>query len=136
MVKSMNLVRQRTDGKFNLMINNHVFPDIILPNPRRTDVCDHKNLCYIHDLVPNQTPTHIPDNVTIGGGNNVVPPAHTTPYSNTFAGSSSSSRQSTIDDVLYEMRAQNAINEECDGLFYAMHQQQEEMLEQMQFLQA
>jgi hypothetical protein len=59
MVKSMNLVRQRTDGKFNLMINNHVFPDTILPNPRRTDVCDHNNLCYIHDPVPNQAPTHI-----------------------------------------------------------------------------
>jgi hypothetical protein len=86
--------------------------------------------------VPNQAPTHIPDNVATGGGTNVVPPAHTTPFSNTFAGSSSSSRQFTIDDVLYEMRAQNTINEECDGLFYAMHQQQEEMLEQMQFLQA
>jgi NAD-dependent DNA ligase len=34
------------------------------------------------------------------------------------------------------MRAQNAINEEHDGLFYAMHQQREEMLEQMQFMQA
>jgi hypothetical protein len=34
------------------------------------------------------------------------------------------------------MRAQNAINEERDILFYAMHQQQEEMLEQMQFMQA
>jgi hypothetical protein len=56
-------------------------------------------------------------------------------FSDTFAGSSSSSRESTIDDVLYEIRAQNAINEERDGLFYAMHQQQEEMLEQMQCLQ-
>jgi hypothetical protein len=81
-------------------------------------------------------PRTFPNNVAIGGGTNVVPPAHTTHYSNTFVGSSSSSRQSTIDDVLYEMRAQNAINEERDRLFYVMHQQQEEMLEQMQFLQA
>ncbi|MCH98328.1 hypothetical protein A2U01_0019328, partial [Trifolium medium] len=51
-------------------------------------------------------------------------------------GSSSSSRQSTIDDVLYEIRAQNAVNEERDGLLYAMHQQQEEMMEQMHRLQA
>jgi hypothetical protein len=32
MVKSMNLVRQWSDGKLNLIINNHVFPDIIMPN--------------------------------------------------------------------------------------------------------
>ncbi|CAJ2638232.1 unnamed protein product [Trifolium pratense] len=50
--------------------------------------------------------------------------------------SSSSSRQSTIDDVLHEIRAQNALNQERDGLFYAMHQQQEEMMEQMTFMQA
>ncbi|XP_045810925.1 uncharacterized protein LOC123905364 [Trifolium pratense] len=51
-------------------------------------------------------------------------------------GSSSSSRQSSIDDVLHEIRAQNALNQERDGLFYAMHQQQEEMMERMTFMQA
>ncbi|CAJ2652085.1 unnamed protein product [Trifolium pratense] len=51
-------------------------------------------------------------------------------------GSSSSSRQNTIDDVLHEIRAQNALNQERDGLFYAMHQQQEEMMERMTFMQA
>ncbi|MCI62526.1 hypothetical protein A2U01_0083783, partial [Trifolium medium] len=86
--------------------------------------------------VTDRAPTHISQNVAAGGGANIVPPAHTPHFSNTFAGSSSSSRQNTIDDVLYEMRAQNAINEERDGLFYAMHQQQEEMLERMQFMQA
>ncbi|CAJ2641624.1 unnamed protein product [Trifolium pratense] len=50
--------------------------------------------------------------------------------------SSSSSRQSSIDDVLHEIRAQNALNQERDGLFYAMHQQQEEMMERMTFMQA
>jgi hypothetical protein len=34
------------------------------------------------------------------------------------------------------MRTQNAINQERDELFYAIHQQQEEMLEQMEFMQA
>ncbi|CAJ2667314.1 unnamed protein product [Trifolium pratense] len=51
-------------------------------------------------------------------------------------GSSSSSRQSSIDDVLHEIRAQNALNQERDELFYAMHQQQEEMMERMTFMQA
>ncbi|PNX95490.1 hypothetical protein L195_g018683 [Trifolium pratense] len=106
------------------MINNKVFPNLILPNPQRTDVRNHNNFCY------NPGPPQAPTNT------NVVPPAHTTPSSNTFAGSSSSSKQSTIDDVLYEIRAQNAISEECDGLFYAMYQQQEEMMEQMHLLQA
>ncbi|PNY02955.1 hypothetical protein L195_g026276 [Trifolium pratense] len=64
------------------------------------------------------------------------PPPHVQDFEPTYKrkkgkGSSSSSRQSTIDDVLYEMRAKNAINKERDGLFYAMHQQQEEMLERM-----
>jgi hypothetical protein len=62
-----------------------------LPNPRQTDVPDHNNLCYVHDPVTTQAPTHIPDNVAVGGGTNVVPPAHTRHFSNTFAGSSSSS---------------------------------------------
>ncbi|KAK2402873.1 hypothetical protein QL285_052359 [Trifolium repens] len=57
---------------------------------------------------------------------------HTTSHE----GSSSSSRQSTIDVVLSKIRAQNAINEERDGLFYAIHQQQEEMIEEMQFMRA
>ncbi|CAJ2627735.1 unnamed protein product [Trifolium pratense] len=81
-------------------------------------------------------PTHISPNVAAGGGASIVPPAHTTHFSNTFAGSSSSSRQSTIDDVLHEIRAQNELNQERDGLFYAMHQQQEEMMERMTFIQA
>ncbi|CAJ2642359.1 unnamed protein product [Trifolium pratense] len=81
-------------------------------------------------------PTHISPNVAAGGGASIVPPAHTTHFSNTFAGSSSSSRQSSIDDVLHEIRAQNALNQERDGLFYAMHQQQEEMMERMTFMQA
>jgi hypothetical protein len=86
--------------------------------------------------VTNRAPTHIPQNVAAGGGANFVPPAHTTHFSNTFAGSSSSSRQSAIDDVLYEMRAQNARNEERDGLFNAMHQQQEVMMGHMRSMQA
>jgi hypothetical protein len=30
----------------------------------------------------------------------------------------------------------NALNQERDGLFYAMHQKQKEMMEQMQYMQA
>jgi hypothetical protein len=30
----------------------------------------------------------------------------------------------------------NALNQERDGLFYAMHQKQKEMMEQMQHMQA
>ncbi|KAK2383895.1 hypothetical protein QL285_071305 [Trifolium repens] len=137
MVKSMKLVKQRSDGNFFLMINNQVFSDIILPNPSRTDVRNiNWNLCYVYNPHPDEleAPTTVP-NVAAGRGTNVVQPAHTTHFSNTFAGSSSSSRQSTIDDVPCEMRAQNAINEERDGLFYAIHQQQEQMLKQMQFVQ-
>ncbi|CAJ2652135.1 unnamed protein product [Trifolium pratense] len=83
-----------------------------------------------------KAPTHISPNVAAGGGASIVPPAHTTHFSNTFAGSSSSSRRSSIDDVLHEIRAQNTLNQERDGLFYAMHQQQEEMMERMTFMQA
>jgi hypothetical protein len=89
------------------------------------------NFCYTDDQVTNRAPTHISQNVAAGGGAHFVRPAHTTHFSNTFAGSSSSSRQHTIDDVLFEMRTQSPIIQERDGLFYAMHQQQEEMLEQM-----
>ncbi|KAK2448120.1 hypothetical protein QL285_007417 [Trifolium repens] len=127
MVRSMNLVRLRSDGRYDLMIKNRVFDGIILPNPRRTNVRNEHNFCYIYDPVTNRAPTHISQDTAAGGGPNFVPPAHTTHFSNTFAGSSSSSRQHTIDDVLFEMRTQNAINQERDGLFYAMHQQQEEM---------
>jgi hypothetical protein len=136
MVRSMNFVRAKSDDKYDLMNKNRVFGGITLPNPRRTDVRNEYNFCYTNNFVTIRAPTHISQNVAAGGGANIVPPAHTPHFSNTFVGSSSSSRQSTIDDVLYEMRAQNAINEERDGLFYAMHQQQEEMLEQMQFMQA
>jgi hypothetical protein len=38
MVMSMNLLWARSDGKYDLMIKNHVFSGISLPNPRRTDV--------------------------------------------------------------------------------------------------
>ncbi|CAJ2663010.1 unnamed protein product [Trifolium pratense] len=136
MVKSMNLVRLREDGRYDLMINNRVFSNITLPNTWLTDVRNERNLRYTNNSVPNRAPTHISPNVAAGGGASIVPPAHTTHFSNTFAGSSSSSRQSSIDDVLHEIRAQNALNQERDGLFYAMHQQQEEMMERMTFMQA
>jgi hypothetical protein len=41
----MNLVRARSDGKYDLMIKNRVFGGIILPNPRRTDVRNEYNFC-------------------------------------------------------------------------------------------
>jgi hypothetical protein len=77
-------------------------------------------MCYIPNLEPDQAPTHIPGNVAAGGGDEFVPPAHTPHSSTTFAGNSSS------------YRAQ----EERDGLFYAIHQQQEVMLADMHFMRA
>ncbi|CAJ2633365.1 unnamed protein product [Trifolium pratense] len=136
MVRSMNLVRLREDDRYDLMIQNRVFNNITLPNQWLTDVRDPRNHCYTNNSTTNRAPTHISPNAAAGGGASIVPPAHTTHFSNTFAGSSSSSRQSTIDDVLHEIRAQNELNQERDGLFYAMHQQQEEMMEQMTFMQA
>lgn len=49
------------------MVANSVFPDFILPNLNCTGVCNPDNYCYIHDLVPNPVPTHIPENVAVGG---------------------------------------------------------------------
>jgi hypothetical protein len=45
MVRSMNLLWTRSDGKYDLMIKNHVFSGISLPNPRRTDV--RKNIIFV-----------------------------------------------------------------------------------------
>src|SRR6266487_3887310 len=118
------------------MISNRVFNNFTLPNPDRTDVRNPYNLCYVHDPMTDRAPTHISQNVAAGGGATHYTPAHNTHFSNTFAGSSSSSRQSTIDDILYEVRARNAIDEERDGLIYAMHQQQEEIIDEIQFVRA
>ncbi|WJX33810.1 DNA (cytosine-5)-methyltransferase [Trifolium repens] len=90
-VRSMNLVRARRDDKYDLMIKNHVFNGITLPNPRRTDVRNEHNFCYTNDLVTVRAPTHISQNVAACGGANFVPPTHTPHFSNTFACSSSSS---------------------------------------------
>ena len=41
--------------------------EFILPNPNRTDVRNPDNYYYTNDLVPNQVPAHIPENVAAGG---------------------------------------------------------------------
>ncbi|CAJ2637544.1 unnamed protein product [Trifolium pratense] len=133
MVKSMKLVKEAKDGHLYLMINNSVFREFVFPNPERTDVRGFNNFLYFPP--EDETPMNNSDNVATDRGHTFVPPAHNTPLSNPFAGPSSSSRQSTIDDVLNELRAQNARNEERDGLFYAIHQQQEGMMEQMNSMQ-
>ncbi|CAJ2652818.1 unnamed protein product [Trifolium pratense] len=122
MVKSMKLIKERRSGGFNLLINNTVCPNFTLPNPDRTDVRVPANLLYNtnDEPMPDQAPTHITDDVAAGGSHNFVPPAHTTYFPNTFAGSSSS-RQNTMD--------------ERDSPFYAMHQQQTEMMGQINAMQ-
>jgi hypothetical protein len=76
MVRSMNLVRLRSDDRFDLMISNRVFNGFILPNPTHTDVRNNNNFYYEN----NRAPTHISQNVAAGGGANIVPPAHTTHF--------------------------------------------------------
>jgi hypothetical protein len=100
MAKSMHLVKERYDDRFYLMINNQVFPSIILPDPNKMDICNHANLCYEDPTVPSQAPTHIRGNVAAGGGTTFVPPAQI--FSNHFAGSSSSSRQNSV--MIFLMR--------------------------------
>jgi hypothetical protein len=110
MVKYMKLVKELEDGKFYLMINNNVFRPFVFPDLNRTDVRNHSNFYYPPD----------DEHVTTGEGTTPIPPAPTPQFSNTFAGSSSSYRE----------------QEERDSLFYAIHQQQEVMLAEMQFLRA
>jgi hypothetical protein len=120
MVKSMRLVKELDDRTFRLIIHNKVNRSFVLPNPTRTDVRNPNNMCYIPNLETDQAPTHIHGNVAAGGGDEFVPPAHTPHFSNTFAGNSSSYRE----------------QEERDGLFYAIHQQQEVMMADMHIMRA
>lgn len=66
MTRSLKLVKRRQDGKFKLMIANNVFPNFILPNPNRTNVCNPDNYCYLYDPVPDPVAAHIPENVATG----------------------------------------------------------------------
>ncbi|CAI8601203.1 unnamed protein product [Vicia faba] len=66
MARSMNLVKQHPVGKFDLMINNKVFPNTTLPDPNRIDVRHQNNFFYINDPMPSPVPVHIPENVAAG----------------------------------------------------------------------
>jgi len=85
MVRSMSLVRLRNDDWYDLMINNKVFRNFILPNPRRTDVRDSRNFIYTFDHVTSIAPTHIHQNVAACGGAHFVPPTISSDFANVFS---------------------------------------------------
>ncbi|CAJ2633219.1 unnamed protein product [Trifolium pratense] len=136
-VKSMKLIKER-QSVYYLLINNEVFPNFTLPNPDRTDVRIPGNLFYdntAEEPMTDPTPTHITDDVAAGGSHDFVPPAHTTYFSNTFAGSASSSRHYTDDErdnLLYNVHQQQA---EMMGQINSMHAQQNQILQNQEQIQ-
>lgn len=114
------MVKQRRDAKFNLIIANNVLQDFILPNPTRTEVRNPENYCYINDLISNQVPAHILENVAVGGdtyGDYILEQAapatdpHTTHMSSENVADTSSSQRprrrniapATLDEIYVEL---------------------------------
>lgn len=144
----MRLMKNKSDERFSLVIANMVVPSIILPCMNRTDVRVRANWTYNLNLgvEVGQVPMDIHENVAADGdiddefdqrerGSPVhqspphhsphIPASHapTTHFSDHFPGTSFGSTHVTLDDILNEMRARNAIDVERDNLIYAMHQQ-------------
>lgn len=130
------------------MVRNHEIKSIILPWPALIDVREREN--WIYDL---QAPSYIgtmpmdlPQNVNVDVDTDNeyghlehnspahhlphkhVSPAHTAPgYPNTFTGTSFGFYYD--EDMLQEQRARE---EEHDGLFYTIYEQQQDMIEFIQ----
>lgn len=77
----------------------------------------------VHQSTPYYSP-HILDS-----------PAHTTYFSDHFACTSSRALRATLDDILSELHAQNAIDVERDSMIHAMQQQQTEMMQYIHQMQ-
>lgn len=125
------------------MVRDHDIISIILPWPAHAYVRQRDNWTF--DLqVPSYTgPMDIPHNVNVEDDGTDVeyerrhmspihdaprPPTHTSPgYANPFAGTSSGFTY--IEDMF---RDQMAREEDHDGLFYTMYEQQHDIIEFMQ----
>ena len=144
----MRLIKNKSDGRFSLMIANMVVPSIILPFLNLSDVRVRENWTYnlntgaeaglvpmdihenmvadsdtndefdkrewgspVHQPPPHHSP-HIPN-----------PYAHTTHFSDDFAGNSFGVTYTTLDDIICELHARNSIDAERDIMIHAMQQQ-------------
>lgn len=147
----MKLVKRRSDGKFNLIIANNVLQEFILPNPNRANVRNPYNYCYTNNLVPNQVPAHIPENVAAGGDTNEyhipdkIAPAtdpHITHTSfENVAGTSSSQRPrrnvapATLDEIYAELLWCRELGAQRDLQIQTMGAQQTEMMQILRLMQ-
>lgn len=142
MTRIMKLVKWRRVGKFNLIIENNVLHDFILPNPTRTDVRNQEIFCHVKGLVP----AHISENVASGGDTeeDYIPEqaAPTTdPHtihmpSENVTGTSSSQRPrrrnvapSTIDEIYSELLWRSELDAQRDLQIENMEAQEIEMLQ-------